>query len=71
MKTKAQILEIVKKVKDVDSSFLMNECWGSDLLMDAVNNHLEKLNKKELIELLEKARTQEYYNKEMENEDEN
>lgn len=68
MITKAQILEIVKKVKNADSSFLMNECCGADLLMDAVNNYLEKLNKKELIELLEKARTQEYYNEEMESE---
>lgn len=55
MTTKTKMLELIKQVKDSDTDFLMNDCCGTDLLMDVVNNYLERLNKKELERLYERA----------------
>jgi len=56
MTTKNKMRELIDEVKSNSEDFLMNECNGVDLLTDAVNDYIDKMNKKQLTILYEKAK---------------
>ena len=62
------MLKVINQVKDASESFLMDDLRGVDLMVDAVNDSLKKMNKYKLNELYLKALKNEFYEGENHNE---
>jgi hypothetical protein len=58
---KKELLKIIVNVASADEGFLMNDCDGIDLMMNAVNKDLLKKNKQELQALYEVAKESQYF----------
>ena len=59
--SKTDLLEKVREHASASEGFLMNDCGGVDLVMDAVNRELGKMGKKQLLALWEIAKKDEYF----------